>query len=103
MYQAIAFVISAMPMEQAAQTLREFSLDILALVHAAASKQTVASSKEMKDAKAGNLGLQDRTSCRLILHSRQTPLTCCTSERLALRWIQKYISQFGGDPDRVTL
>ena len=50
MYEAIAFVISAMPMEQAAQTLREFSLDILALVHAAASKPAVATAQELKAA-----------------------------------------------------
>ncbi|KAF9007674.1 carotenoid ester lipase precursor [Hymenopellis radicata] len=40
-------------------------------------------SKEVKDAGVGNLGLQD--------------------QRLALRWIQKYIRQLGGDPDKVTL
>ena len=26
-----------------------------------------------------------------------------SSERQALRWIQKYISAFGGDPDKVTM
>ncbi|TBU30166.1 alpha/beta-hydrolase [Dichomitus squalens] len=39
--------------------------------------------QEVKDAGVGNLGLQD--------------------QRESLRWIQKYISQFGGDPERVTL
>ena len=50
MYEAIAFVISAMPMEQAAQSLREFSLDILALVHAVATKATPATKVELKTA-----------------------------------------------------
>ena len=27
----------------------------------------------------------------------------CFTERVALRWIQKYIDAFGGDPDRVTM
>lgn len=45
-YEAIAHVISAMPMEQAAQSLRQFSLNILALVHAAVVRPTIVSSKE---------------------------------------------------------
>ncbi|KAF5392596.1 hypothetical protein D9757_002272 [Collybiopsis confluens] len=40
-------------------------------------------SQEVKDAGLGNLGLQD--------------------QRLALRWVQKYIGAFGGDPSKVTI
>lgn len=39
--------------------------------------------KEVKAAGVGNLGLQD--------------------QREAMRWVQKYISQFGGDPTKVTI
>ncbi|KAF5315218.1 hypothetical protein D9619_007256 [Psilocybe cf. subviscida] len=39
--------------------------------------------KEVKEAGVGNLGLHD--------------------QREALRWIQKYITQFGGDPTKVTI
>ncbi|KIP02703.1 hypothetical protein PHLGIDRAFT_78736 [Phlebiopsis gigantea 11061_1 CR5-6] len=41
------------------------------------------SGKEVAEAGVGNIGLQD--------------------QRLALRWIQKYISAFNGDPSKVTL
>ncbi len=47
-YEAIAYVISAMPMQQAAQSLREFSVDILAQVHAAVNRPTVLSKEELK-------------------------------------------------------
>lgn len=47
-YEAIAYVISAMPMEQAAQSLRTFSLDILAQVHAIATKPSVATKEELQ-------------------------------------------------------
>ncbi|KAJ7441567.1 carotenoid ester lipase precursor [Mycena latifolia] len=40
-------------------------------------------SKEVRDAGIGNLGLRD--------------------QRQALRWVQQYITQFGGDPSKVTV
>ncbi|KAJ7205201.1 carotenoid ester lipase precursor [Mycena pura] len=40
-------------------------------------------SKEVREAGVGNLGLQD--------------------QREAMRWVQKYISNFGGDPSKVTI
>lgn len=49
-YEAIAYVISAMPMEQAASSLRQFALDILAIVHATTSKGTPATKEELKSA-----------------------------------------------------
>lgn len=48
-YEAVAHVISAMPMEQAAQSLRTFSLDILAKVHAVATKPTIVTKQELQD------------------------------------------------------
>ncbi len=46
-------------------------------------------SKEVNAAGIGNLGLHDRKFLWI--------------ERLALRWIQKYIRHFGGDTKKVTL
>ncbi|KAH9947142.1 ARM repeat-containing protein [Amylocystis lapponica] len=46
-YEAIAYVISAMPMEQAAQSLRTFSLEILAHVHMIATRPTQATKEEL--------------------------------------------------------
>lgn len=37
-YEAIAYVISALPMERAAESLRTFSFDILAQVHTITNK-----------------------------------------------------------------
>lgn len=47
-YEAIAYVISAMPMEQAAQSLRTFTLDILSQVHAVASSPSPATKAELQ-------------------------------------------------------
>jgi len=46
-YEAIAHVISAMPMERSAESLKAFSLDIIGQIHAVASKHTVASQDEI--------------------------------------------------------
>lgn len=56
-------------------------------------------SQEVKDAGVGNLGLQDR----LCPSSAHLHLTDYTTERFALRWVQKYIGAFGGDPTKVTM
>ncbi|THV07689.1 ARM repeat-containing protein [Dendrothele bispora CBS 962.96] len=46
-YEAIAFVISAMPMEKAAESLRTFSLDLLAVVHNVATSPTTANDGDL--------------------------------------------------------
>lgn len=47
-YEGIAHVISAMNMDQAAQSLRTFALDILSTIHAVAAKPVVASKEEFQ-------------------------------------------------------
>ena len=48
-YAAIAHVISAMPMERAAESLRTFVLDILSGIHTIGSKPTPASKEELQN------------------------------------------------------
>ena len=48
-YAAIAHVISAMPMERAAESLRTFVLDILKEVHAIGSKPTPTTKEELQN------------------------------------------------------
>ncbi|KAG6332079.1 hypothetical protein ID866_7007, partial [Astraeus odoratus] len=48
-YEAIAYVISAMPMEKAAESLKTFSLDILSQIHAITGKTTPVTKQELKD------------------------------------------------------
>ncbi|PFH50786.1 hypothetical protein AMATHDRAFT_144313 [Amanita thiersii Skay4041] len=52
-YEAIAHVISAMPMQRAAQSLEKFALGILADVHAVANKSTEASRAELQKVSDG--------------------------------------------------
>ena len=58
------------------------------------------SGKAVRDAKAGNVGLRDREFL-----NGNAPISFSSSipEREALRWIQKYIPAFGGDPTKVTM
>ena len=56
--------------------------------------------KEVKDARVGNLGLWDRERSGLGMIK---VLTSGCTERLAFRWVQKYIHAFGGDPSKVTM
>lgn len=48
-YEAIAHVISAMPMDQAAESLKTFSSTILAAVFALASKSGTATKQELQE------------------------------------------------------
>jgi len=56
--------------------------------------------REAKDAGVTNAGLHDR-KCQWF--KGFTRLTPPPPERQALRWVQKYVSAFGGDPEKVTM
>ena len=49
----------------------------------------------------GNLGLWDRGFFLTVFMIDLE--TSGVTERLALRWVQKYICEFGGDPEKVTM
>ncbi|KAH9982567.1 ARM repeat-containing protein [Lactifluus volemus] len=57
-YEAIAHVISAMPMDQAAQSLKTFSSNTLAAVFTTASKPGVATKQELQDVGNGLANLE---------------------------------------------
>jgi len=58
--------------------------------------------KEVRDAGIGNAGLLDRESCNRLFNMAINNLVD-SSERFALLWVQKFISKFGGDPEKVTM
>jgi carboxylesterase type B len=58
-------------------------------------------SKEVKEAGLGNLGLHDREQTANKAHDNS--LLNNHLEREAMRWVQRYIGQFGGDPKKVTM
>ena len=64
MYEAIAFVISAMAMEKAAESLRSFSFDILSQIHSVTGKTTPITKQELKE-----------IGCKLATHSLDLLLT----------------------------
>ena len=56
--------------------------------------------KEAKDAGVANAGLHDRKrQCFDVFMEADF----FRPERQALRWVQKYIRAFGGDPNKVTM
>jgi acetylcholinesterase len=53
--------------------------------------------KEAKAAGLGNIGLRDRESAVVV----RVFYNLILLEQFALRWVQKHISAFGGDPTKV--
>ncbi|KIP12509.1 hypothetical protein PHLGIDRAFT_97884 [Phlebiopsis gigantea 11061_1 CR5-6] len=96
MYEAIAFVISAMPMEQAAQSLREFSLDILAVVHSAAAKPTLATKAELKVAIDGLENLEVMLAV-VETFGDELPASCQNSCQEAWLFFDPFIAKYGSD------
>ncbi|CCL98288.1 uncharacterized protein FIBRA_00282 [Fibroporia radiculosa] len=95
-FEAIAYVISAMPMEQAAQSLRTFSLDILAQVHAIANKSTVVTKDELQA--VGN-GLENLEVMLGVIDTfgEELPVTCHNSSQEAWSFFDPFIAKYGSD------
>ena len=66
-YEAVAYVMSSMPMEEAAQSLKTFSTDILSKIHAIINKPTVATKDELQLLVSKHTMFPPHTIC--ILHS----------------------------------
>ncbi|KAH7910876.1 armadillo-type protein [Hygrophoropsis aurantiaca] len=97
-YEAIAYVISAMPMEKAAESLRTFSLDILSQIHNVAAKTTPVTKQELKE--IGN-GLEN---LEVMLHvvgpfGDQLPAACQSSCTEAWSVFDVFTSKFAFDYD----
>ncbi|KAF7985269.1 hypothetical protein HWV62_6405 [Athelia sp. TMB] len=97
-YQAIAYVISAMPMEQAASSLRTFSLDIFAQIHAITVKSTSPSKVELQE--AGN----SLENLEVMLHVIQTfgddlPAACRDSCQETWSIFDNFLAKYGTDYD----
>ncbi|KAJ7125671.1 armadillo-type protein [Mycena crocata] len=97
-YEAIAYVISAMPMVRAAESLRTFSVDILSQIHAVTTKATVATREELQD--VGN----NLENLEVMLHviqgfGEELPQACQTSCGEAWVVLNALLSKYGGDYD----
>jgi len=97
-YEAIAYVISAMPMERSAESLKTFSLDIVANIHAVASKNIAVSQEELHDV---NNGLEN---LEVMLHvirgfGEELPAACQNSCQEAWGIFDGFLLKFGSDYD----
>ncbi|KAG2074990.1 ARM repeat-containing protein [Suillus decipiens] len=97
-YEAIAYVISAMSMEKAAESLRTFSLDILSQIHSISSKSTAVTKQELKEVGYGLENLE------VMLHvvgpfGDQLPAACQNSCQEAWSVFDIFISKFAFDYD----
>ncbi|KAH8102540.1 ARM repeat-containing protein [Cristinia sonorae] len=95
-YEAIAHVISAMPMEQAAQSLRTFALDILAQVHAVAAKPTPATKAELRVAADA---LENLEVMLVVIEGfgEELPAACQGTCQEAWSVLEQFLLKYGGD------
>ncbi|KAJ8083950.1 Nuclear import receptor [Marasmius tenuissimus] len=97
-YEAIAHVISAMPMDKAAQSLKTFSLDILSRVHAITSKPLQATKQELQEVCEG---LENLEMMLNVIRSfgEELPPACHNTCKEAWTIFDQFIAKFGTNPD----
>ncbi|RDX50448.1 ARM repeat-containing protein [Lentinus brumalis] len=95
-YEAIAYVISAMPMEQAAQSLRTFSLDILGRVHQLTVKNTPATKEELVII---TNDLENLETMLGVVQSfgEQLPAACQNTHQEAWAVFEPFVAKYGTD------
>ncbi|KAH8120311.1 ARM repeat-containing protein [Phellopilus nigrolimitatus] len=98
LYEAVAHVISAMPMEQAAQSLKTFSVDILGKIHAVAMKNIGPTKQEMQDVADG---LENLESMFAIVETfgEVLPTACAGSCQEAWSIFDPLLSKYGTQYD----
>ncbi|KAI0320348.1 ARM repeat-containing protein [Amylostereum chailletii] len=97
-YEAISHVISAMPMEQAAQSLRTFALDILSVVHALSAKVSVVTKQELKSVGDGLANLE------VMLwvvgpFGQRLPVACQSTCEEAWTVLDAFVLKYGSDAE----
>jgi len=97
-YEAIAYVISAMPMERSAESLKTFSLDILAQVHTITNKHTMATQEEIHNV---NNGLENLEIMLHIIHGfgEELPSACQNSCQDAWAVFDSFLLKYGSSYD----
>ncbi|KAJ3987685.1 armadillo-type protein [Lentinula detonsa] len=97
-YEAIAHVISAMPMEKAAESLKSFCLDILAIIHAVANKTGQATKQELQ---AASDGLENLEAMLYVIGSfgEELPIACQNTCQEAWSIFRVFLSKYGSDSE----
>ncbi|TDL28505.1 ARM repeat-containing protein [Rickenella mellea] len=97
-YEAVAYIISAMPMEQAAQSLRTFSVDVLSKVHVVTTKPTIATKQELREVSDALENLE------VMLHiiqgfGEELPSVCQNTCEEAWAVFDPFLSKYGSQYD----
>ncbi|KAF5385512.1 hypothetical protein D9757_005366 [Collybiopsis confluens] len=99
-YEAIAHVISAMPMQKASESLKSFSLDILAAIHTVASKPGQATKQELQ---AVSDGLENLEAMLFVIggFGEELPVACQNTCQETWSIFQVFLSKYGTDSELV--